>query len=236
MTVRPILFSGPMVRALLDGRKTQTRRVMKPQPTNIADCDRVEWQTKSGWCEASEDQFPRLVMEDLAHLLPYAVGDLLWVREEFSGENWLRDTKPSERLLKVNPHQIASLIPETWYWADGSPSSGDWEKPRPSIFLPRWASRLTLRVTEVRVKRLQEIEYDDAISEGMKQRMTSLSPGTGTYAHDNDVVDDFRTLWDSLNAKRDGGAFSWASNPWVVAVSFEVIRANVAQVMEASDG
>jgi hypothetical protein len=233
MTVRPILFSGPMVRALLDGRKSQTRRVMKPQPTNVANCDRIEWHTKSGWCEASEDQFARLIMEDLAHLLPYAVGDLLWVREAWRVDARFDSYKPRElpRTAHPNLDYLATAKPDDFGLAG---------KTRASFFMLRWASRLTLRVTEVRVQRLREISEEDAKAEGAPF-------DTEACDHKRHTCDEigcsgpgyrggFATLWDSLNAKRDGGAFSWASNPWVVAVSFEVIRANVNQVVEASDG
>ena len=228
MTARPILFSGPMVRALLDGRKTQTRRVLEPVESHrlmCRSCGVTEREFKADLCKCEG-----FALEWTPCMPPsYRKGDLLWVREAWRVDARFDRYKPSElpRTAHPNLDYLATAKPDDLGLAG---------KTRTSFFMPRWASRLTLRVTEVRVQRLQEIEYDDAISEGMEQRKTCLSPGTGTYAHDNDVVDDFRALWDSLNAKRDGGAFSWASNPWVVAVSFEVIRANVTQVMEASDG
>lgn len=145
MTDRPIIFSAPMVLALLEGRKTQTRRVLRPQPGqfNALFSDAGKWWT--GDAESGE------VHEVLR--VPYATGDRLWVREAFSYET-----------LDVDRN---GFMPP-WYWADGNPASGDFTQPKPSIHMPRWASRLTLIVTDVRVQRLQEISNDDCIAEGIE--------------------------------------------------------------------
>lgn len=194
MTDRPILFSAPMVRALLEGRKTQTRRILPPAaqsryretPAGVdVDCGFMGWQpaetvlSEARWVSAK------------GALPPYAPGDRLWVREAFS---------------------YADHLPETvWYWADGKVAAFDCCRPKPSIHMPRWASRLTLVVTDVRVQRLQDISRDDCIAEG-------APPPDGAYS----MRDSFRMLWEGIN-----GAGSWDANPWVAAISFVVHRANI---------
>lgn len=229
MTVRPILFSGPMVRALLEGRKTQTRRVLKPQPT-IYPNGYVSWSAREFGVHCRPHQLAREIEANLISDLPYAVGDLLWVKETWRVDARFDRYKPRElpRTAHPNLDYLATAKPDDFGLAG---------KTRTSFFMPRWASRLTLRVTEVRVQRLQEISEEDAEAEGAPF-------DTEACDHKRHTCDDigcsgpgyrggFAELWESLNAKRQGGAFSWASNPWVLAVSFEVIRANVAQVAEA---
>lgn len=156
-----------MVRALLAGRKTQTRRVLKPQPlawvARVIDItepffcdDEQQWgQVETIWNRNSAMWEPENeVWRPLK--LPYAVGDRLYVREAFS-----YDTLDVDRDGALRP----------WYWADGNMAdadqgSGNFTKPKPSIHMPRWASRLTLTVTDVRVQRLQAISADDCRAEG----------------------------------------------------------------------
>jgi hypothetical protein len=181
-----------MVRALLEGRKTMTRR--KAKLLNLC-----------GACPA-DDQ-------------PWQPGDRIWVRECWSGEHWLRDTKPSDRPLICNPDRPVSFPPETWYWADGGPDVGDWERPRPSIHMPRWASRLTLLVKDVRVERLQEISEDEAKAEGCTPCFTDHIGGIHPQPR---YQWGFRDLWNSLH-----GAGAWDENPWVAVISFDTIKANI---------
>ncbi|WP_408592072.1 hypothetical protein ACIPCF_08120 [Paracoccus marcusii] len=219
MADRPILFSGPMIRALLEGKKTQTRRVIEPcEPAPLVwrgdkpapNCIMVKVPARHGGFMAGPTFNPR-----------YATGDRLWVRERFaiSGIGWGK--KPSEaRGGKVHHH----ADPEHgWhdYW-------GSW---RPSIHMPRWASRLTLIVTDVRVQRLQDISEADAQAEGIERMKT----GRGYYdptvskamvragVWHSKASQAFEALWDSLNADRA----PWASNPWVCAVSFTVQHCNI---------
>lgn len=163
MADRPIIFSSPMVRALLAGTKTQTRRLLKPQPGDMDRPFAMEdgtWHvTDSRGCNMSP--------------LPvrYAVGDRLWVREAFIGARGYDDDPPSRFGNKP-----------IWYCADGAPDREKWwhlsNRLRPSIHMPRWASRLTLTVTEVRVQRLQEISEEDAIAEGAEpMRLLGGGPG-----------------------------------------------------------
>ncbi len=183
MTDRPILFSAPMVRALLDGRKTQTRRILKPQPLMGYAPD----------VTASKG-------------IRFAKGDRLWVRETWSAEHLWAGTKPRD--IPCGPF---------WFWPDGDPSDGDWTKPKPGIHMPRWASRLTLTVTDVRVERLQEISEGDAIAEGSRE--PSLVPIIGACWSERDA---YAKLWEYIN-----GPGSWGANPWVVALTFTVEQRNI---------
>ncbi len=191
MTERPILFNAPMVRAVLEGRKTQTRRVVKPQPR---DAQRIEECAGGGW------------MVDREQInFPYAPGMRLWVRESFSGPHRVDHLPPS--LWPVNP--------PLWYWADGNPSSGDWTRPRPSIHMPRWASRILLEVTAVRVERLQDISEADAMAEGV-----GWSDYQDQHGERMEPREAFAALWEQIN-----GPGSWDANPWVWVVEFRRVEA-----------
>lgn len=210
MTDKPIIFSAPMVRALLDGRKTQTRRVIKVSTGPIAPGDvMVRWGPDfGGQCAIFR---PR-----------YAPGDRLWVREA------LRSV--SERDADGT---IADCIS---YAADGAyPEHGliEWPWQRavlPSIHMPRWASRITLTVTDVRVQRLQEISEADARAEGIEQgrsgRFYDPVMSRGAAAHFGGMHHGaraaFQSLWNSLH-----GPEAWDANPWVVALTFTVDRRNI---------
>jgi hypothetical protein len=185
MNERPILFSSPMVRALLDGSKTQTRRIMKPQPS------------------LGQDFGGRV-------LCPYGQpGDRLWVREAFSGP----------RHQEHHPPRDWHSTDEIHYWADGCPSCNDWTKPRPGMFMPRWASRITLEITGVRVERLVDISEDDARAEGITDggclNCGESETNCGCLNPQPDARDSFIHLWESIN-----GPGSWAANPWVWVVEF----------------
>ena len=215
MTDRPIIFSAAMVRALLDGRKSQTRRVLKPQPEQNSAGLWVwpsNWRTgikRFGTCiQGDEEGLVRALMGDPWRRVGYAPGDRLYVREAFSYD-------------RLDVDRDGTLPP--WYWADGNPSSGDWSRPKPSIFCPRWASRITLTVTEVRVQRLQEISREDAIAEGIEGDTDGwfdyLLPATQCCARPQDS---YATLWNSLH-----GPDAWDENPWVVALTFTVQHGNI---------
>lgn len=172
---RPILFSGPMVRAILDGRKTQTRRVIKPQPefftSDIEGGIEFECPTTSG--TYSKKSFARLC--------PYGKpGERLWVREAFYDR---------ADYAAIGKHHKERFV----YVVDGV--KGGW-RAHPSIHMPRIASRITLEITDVRVERLQEISEEDAVAEGL--RKTSFRDGRG----EESARWNFRTLWDSINGKK----------------------------------
>ena len=185
---RPILFSAPMVRALLAGTKTQTRRVVKLRGAEVI--DERGWQTvflRSPWPWSPE--------ADAWVPCPYgAPGDRLWVRETWAAPHDRDHLRPREIPNGTRIHHRAS-------WE--GPSGLLW---RPSIHMPRWASRITLEVTGVRVERLQAISEEDAKAEGCP--FDEPPPGK-PWAW-------FRKLWMDIN-----GAESWASNPWVWVVEFK---------------
>lgn len=231
---RPILFSSPMVRAIIAGTKTQTRRIVKfprapnhlgqwePTTTGGPDGGRLlvggqlvpdpdparvaMWHTRTGshvWCPYG---FPT---------------DRLWVRETWGWGNerckaaqcvvYQADKSAREAFCSGGPDTLADILgkpvrrftePERW---------------RPSIFMPRWASRLTLEVLAVRVQRLQEISDEDVQSEGISPEYVS-GPGAPDYAMQRRLA--LAELWDGIDGKRT----PWASNPWVWALTFRIVK------------
>lgn len=246
MTDRLILFSAPMVRALLDGRKTQTRRALNPQPYPL--------EGRPGYWNASGVVGGRICISDRAlldlHHKP-TDGDRLWVREA----HYLTDDGDYEQAVcAVDADAVAEHL-ATVERLEVSHPTVDWSRHkrlRPGIHMPRWASRLTLTVTDVRVQRLQEISEADARAEGVPST-TVMS--LRDYDHgcvlaafaDSDLVfaeeeferggmdggfdrsarKIFSHIWDRINAAR---GFGWNTNPFVVAVSFTVQRHNIDQV------
>lgn len=205
----PILFSGPMVRAILDGRKTQTRRVVKPQPKHAI--IRAVQERPGEFCKFYDADCidPGVLIE-----CPYGQpGDQLWVRETWKTYSALDEFRP----CRILPG------PALLYLADrGStvlrPDVEPWGKSRPSIFMPRSACRILLEIVSVRVERLNEISEADALAEG-------------TTMPDSVLLDDsihgseawalsYKVLWDSINAKR---GFGWEVNPWVWVIEFKRI-------------
>lgn len=177
---RPILFSAPMVRAILAGTKTQTRRVAKPQrKTGLGDLDALA-QHQYGLC-------------------PYGKpGDRLWVRETFRGP--LDDGSFGYRATHDGPF--------TWH-------SYTW---KPSIHMPRAASRITLEITDVRVERLQDISEEDAIAEGI-ELLNGRYTFNGGLHESRTAVESYQALWEQLN-----GSESWWANPFVWVISFRRIE------------
>lgn len=217
MKERPILFSGPMVRALLAGTKTQTRRAMRPQPSHMN--------------PAGIPRLAHLVGPSSVISCPYGQpGDQLWVRETyFAFGRW--ETRFSVEKGRDEWHFIDMTI-ECGHAYAFEPPAG-WKKPRrgdgvlpqwwrrPAIFMPRAASRITLEITEVRVERLQAISEADAIAEGIEQVPGPESyPMWRDYGKPNTRVlpasASYETLWQSIN-----GPDSWDANPWVWVVEFK---------------
>lgn len=216
MTDRPILFSAPMVCALLAGTKTQTRRILKTrkQPSLIDGT----WADSYVLDPGNADWLARDVR--------FAVGDRLWVKETWACHWSTDDQKPSD---------IQSDLWSVRYFADDHirPAERDGslalldqcQKKRVSIFMPRWASRTTLNVTDVRVERLQDISEADAKAEGLQRRMDWLPQYRGSDSlpwRSEFPRDAYHDLWNSMN-----GAGAWERNPWVVALTFDVEQRNI---------
>lgn len=214
MNDKPILFSGPMVRGILDGRKTQTRRVVRfrldageelihPLPRSVefaADLGMLYW-THGGQKRVTP--------------CPYGVpGDLLWVREtwcpvEDEGDRWV-DYRATPR--------YAAEHPAGWENAPQDPEALKW---KPSIHMPRWASRIALEVTNVRVERLQEITEEDARAEGVQPAvMVHARPGYPPVTEQLYGAA-FEILWNRINGKRA----PWTLNPYVWVVEFKRLAA-----------
>lgn len=210
MTERPIPFSAPMVRAILAGTKTQTRRVVKADPPPGAERvirpfadERLQWAAT----DPHDMEQGQLVLGD-APRCPYGQpGDRLWVREAWKAHTTFDHLPPRD-------------IPEShvWYMADDGYKAES--RYRQGMFMPRWASRITLEVTGVRVERLQDISEADALAEGV----TPLPGGDmwtagGVYdgpLHAARPQWAYRRLWEQIN-----GPESWAANPWVWVVEFK---------------
>lgn len=250
MTDRPIIFNAAMIRALLDDRKTQTRRVLKSQPASQGFSGRDEtWS----WPEpVLDDDGMSLMTSDQIRdfgmhigMAKHQIGDRLWVRE-----TW-RPFFPSVDPWNIAVSYDADKSVKHWDWASDA-DFGDWNTPKaantgnvPSIHMPRWASRLTLIVTDVRVQRLQEISEADAVAEGAAGYAyeTSIGEGYGSgfcCSHGQDLShrpneqmfdtakESFNDLWNFIY-----GPEAWDDNPWVSATTFTVHRCNIDQ-MEAA--
>jgi hypothetical protein len=197
-----ILMSAPMVRSTLDDTKLQTRRGMRPQP--FLDNKGLLWWHWSKSRGSARNEPPGQPSDEWLEHCPYGrPGDRLWVREAWrSGK--IADRFPPRELT---PHVV-------WYEADGTAPEATSGKLRPGMFMPRWASRITLEVTGVRVERLQDISEADAKAEGAGPLL--VPPDGGSCPH----VEGYRVLWESIN-----GAGSWDANPWVWCVSFRRLEA-----------
>ncbi|WP_164826888.1 hypothetical protein [Sinorhizobium meliloti] len=233
MTDRPILFSGPMIRALLAGRKTQTRRLLKPQPPEWAtSCQQPtmlnalhQWVPSGLWAWSEEEQSPP---RPLRRWPVNADGEHYWLRPRFSiGDRlWVRETWAPLTYLTHNDPGPQAIIDGGFYRADGGTVDGEVSRWKPSIFMPRHASRLTLIVTDVRVERLQDISEADAIAEGAKQYSSSTKLSRPFNADWKGIYrEGYAELWNDIN-----GAGSWEANPWVAAYTFTVIKQNIDQI------
>lgn len=196
MKERPILFNGEMVRAILDGRKTQTRRVVKPDMANDFDPPRSQADVEAGYPFFQDKYGDHHKAVDHC---PYGqVGDRLWVRES----------------IRKAPLNVGEFYHHIQYCADGHTDIwADWVWQRdvlPSIHMPYGMCRLFLEITDVRVERVQDITIQDIIAEGVSSNMRE---------HDAcvDLSEKFKALWNQINEPR---GFGWESNPWVWVVSF----------------
>lgn len=205
VTERPILFNGQMVPPVLADIKTQTRRVVKPQPYSVS---LVPSGNHLFDYRTDLSDYSRVVdMNKAVTLCPYGqIGHKLWVKESFSGPHCVEKQGGFPALPPSQWHPES----EIWYWADGNPQHGDWTRPRPSIHMPRWASRITLEITDVRVERLQDISRGDAMAEGCPFPNMAAGPDPRQW---------YAELWNQIN-----GPSSWDFNPWVWCVTFKRIK------------
>lgn len=204
---RPILFKGPMVRKILADEKTNTRRIMNPQPVPDPNfLGGIVWKTKK-----YETSIESINLGHFPEVCPFgAPGQKLWVRESFviGAKGW-------------NPGPDAK--PALWYRADNNENllwthengETNFEIPwKPSIHMPRWASRLALEIVNVRVERLQDISEEDAKSEGV-----TIAPGDIQSPDSRSYRGAFAFLWNQINSERG----SWSDNPYTWVISFRRI-------------
>lgn len=225
---RPILFSGAMVRAILEGRKTQTRRVLD-RMTGFK-VNGFEASTTPGYAyhfRCQRGLWQDMRYSEVMERCPYGtVGDRLWVRETVYIDDYrLLNVAPSKWPTDVEQDAIyyradgecCEQIPECMCATEGKPN---WT---PSIHMPRWVSRITLEITGVRVERLNEISEADAIAEGVESQLSGSDIVFRNYKKGQQgwtqvARCSFEWLWESIN-----GPGSWAANPWVWVVEFKTI-------------
>jgi len=216
---RPILFSGAMIRAILSGTKTQTRRVIKPQPpddkyklcTCISTTGDKRNEGKHHWALLADNGYNVIDGNQPYFSRPYGFsGDRLWVRENYSTSNRIWDDDKAEVFRVQYLTGNTPLI----YQADGIPKSDVPIRWRPSIHMPRWASRITLLVKDVHVERVQDITYEGMKAEGCLP--------LNNVGGEREVLQNkyWKPLWDSINAKR---GFGWDTNPYVWCIAFEKV-------------
>lgn len=229
MKERGMIFNGDMVRALLDGRKTQTRRPIKWRQTRATEIAEREDGSKWPWSEDAEN------VCDYWHPCPFgAVGDRIWVRETWAilGNEDGCCIDWEEKLCKADERSAARIYRASCEQRPGNyglwsiPDDADW-KPhtkdyqyegawRPSIHMPRWASRITLEITDVRVERLNSISQSDAIAEGAPPSHRSIDAVSQQFGYP-----DFSRSWFGQTWGHIYGDESWQANPWVWVIEFK---------------
>lgn len=206
MKSRPILFSAPMVRAILAGEKTQTRRVVKPQPPLRCQYD-INGAKSHAICQSTNHPgvFVPPTPKSVDHRLPCPYGqpgDQLWVKETYRVPKSYDSIAPRDlHLTSVRYEVDGSEKPLVPWWDSDEPG-----RIRQSIFMRKWMSRITLEITDIRAERLRGISDDDAKAEGVEHK---------NYVYPSEA---FAELWKSIN-----GPGSWENNPWVWVVEFRKI-------------
>lgn len=212
---KPMLFSGPMVRAILEGRKIQTRRVVKFHPG--PGCYNAD-----GYNTVTDRAIVRVpwTAPNIEALIkcPHPVGSRIWVRESFSFSLRGVGTTGFRNLVKYSADLAEKEVPskhQSQFYRMVNTKNGRGWLSRPSIHMPRWASRITLEVTDVRVQRLQEITDEDAYAEGITDEQAD-----NHYYDGPQPIMPFIHLWESIN-----GPDAWAANPWVWVYSLKMLEA-----------
>lgn len=213
--MKPIIFNAEMVRAILAGRKTQTQRVIK----QVDDLDEfTQLQSDVDRTDAVfQDKLLEIAGVDASFRIkfPYdTVGKQLWIRETWATDKQFDSVKPSE---------IPKHLADIWYAARGA--KPEWAgRTRPSIFMPWVFSRITLKITDVRVQRVQDVSGEDCIAEGatsLAELNLGLQRSNPTSFHEQNRLvarRKFARLWDAINAKR---GYGWEANPWVWVIEFK---------------
>lgn len=231
MKTKPILFSSPMVRAILNGTKTQTRREVKPQPSTYHD-EEPYWFIGGYRVWRHTGTFNTLRTGGKEVSCPFGdVGDRLWVRETFALEHQVEtDQKPphnDRRPIKYEGYEDDYWVQPHYRATDETPHLAYEDMPegvdhmcrwRPSIHMPRWASRITLEITKVRVQRLNEISDEDALAEGIQKSRDEYgyqADSEGRH-YSGDPIESFAGLWEFCYG--DG---SWEANPLVWVIEFK---------------
>lgn len=219
MSIKPILFNTEMVKAILDGRKTVTRRVAKPQPPAASTVSKIG--KAYGWSRGKDSQ-PKYLMKQ-----PYQPGDVLWVRETWgiqSAHRFECDAKITYKaggdLQKVQFSNRDDYDRFIWNKHIGD---GKWY---PSIHMPREAARIFLRVTDVRVERLQDITAEGALDEGANVKFPEPKPAYISLAYTEMRLkpaarQSFANIWDSTIKFADKRIYGWEANPWVWVIEFD---------------
>lgn len=209
--IKPALFNTDMVRAILEGRKTVTRRAVKQQPSSSYELVRGMYRDGNGrLCAVFHSS------EDIKSVYPnYDRGDILWVRETWSISDGAYLYRAFPGVGMEPDKQDAAMREMGLKW-------------RPSIFMPREAARIFLRVTDVRVERLQEITAEGALDEGTDVMFPEPKPSYISLAYTEMRLkpaarQSFSKLWDSTIKPKDLSAYGWEANPWVWVIEFERI-------------
>lgn len=262
MSDLPIPFSAPMIRALIDGRKTQTRRSFSSlrgrQCRHISAFGRSDTPGYDWHFRDDGKRWHDLRHAELLPRLKYRIGDRLWVKEAWRIRSWdedggvwisyAADGANSRQLSPDNDDFFERLCTRAEKAGAKTNEDGCYVSvpasvlSRPAMFMPRWASRLTLTVTDVRVERLQAISEEDAIAEGIEDVTRNIASGDkslrfwkrykdgGWNGYVDTAVGSYASLWTEIN-----GPGAWEANPWVVAYTFTARRGNIDDKGAAND-
>lgn len=222
MAIKPILFNTEMVRANLDGRKSCTRRICKDaNEYTVPDMDFFDPEKRTYAVHNYADKEHKIKLSIAERTCPICPGDILYVRESvFQGVG---------RYLDVSGETVCVLTNDFEYYADGLHEKGHWKDKhehtwmyrRPSIHMPKEAARIWLKVTDVRVDRLQEITVDGCHREGINIETSAVTDGETLNRNHDFSLEKFEILWDSTVKKSDIDRYGWDANPWVWVIEFE---------------